>query len=142
MRRCAVTLVVLGVCTVSLLAWHSAAAQITKGKTRPAATKFLMRGINQPNCAGVAKLLKETPGDDKTWETIACHASCLNEMSFILMEDGRCPDAAWANGAKALREGSAALLAAAGKKDIEAARAAFKTLTEGCATCHNAHRKK
>lgn len=142
MRRATLTLMALALCTVGLLAWQSALAQIKKGKTRPAATKFLMRGINQPNCASLAKLLKETPSDDKTWETISCHAALLNEMSYVLMEDGRCPDATWANGAKTLREGSAALLAAAEKKDVEAARAAFKTLTAGCAACHKAHRSK
>jgi cytochrome c556 len=58
------------------------------------------------------------------------------------MDDGRCPDAVWAGAAKQLREGSASVVAAIEKKDIEAARAAFKTLTAACATCHNAHRAK
>lgn len=68
-----------------------ARAQKTKGKSRPAATKYLMRGIVRPNCAGLGKLLKEGPADDEAWDTIACHAACLNELSFALMDDGRWP---------------------------------------------------
>ena len=50
----------------------SASAQVKKGKTRPAATKYLMRGIMQPNCAGLGKLLKgDGPADDKAWDTAA-----------------------------------------------------------------------
>jgi hypothetical protein len=99
-----------------------------------------MRGINQPNCAGLAKLLKDGPADDKAWDTAACHASCLSEMGHLLMDDGRCPDAKWAGAAKSLREGSAAVVAAAEKKDVEAARTAFKTVLGACATCHKAHK--
>ena len=106
-------------------------AQKTKGKSRAAATQYLMRGIQQPNCKGLADLLKgDGPADDKTWDTAACHASCLNEMGHLLMDDGRCPDATWAGAAKSLREGSAGVLAAAEKKDLQAARAAFKSVTD------------
>lgn len=142
MGRTATALVVLAAFAVSLVMWEPAPAQITKGKKRPAATKYLMRGINQPNCAGLAKLLKEGPADDKAWDTAACHATCLNEMGHVLMDDGRCPDAVWAGAAKSLREGSAAVVAAAEKKDLEAAKTAFKSVTDSCAACHKAHRPK
>jgi cytochrome c556 len=60
-------------------------------------------------------------------------------MSFLLMDDGRCPDGTWATAAKTTwREGSAAILAAVGKKDLDAANAAFKTVTSACAACHKA----
>lgn len=121
----------------------SALAQKTKGKSRAAATKYLMRGIQQPNCKGLADLLKDSgPADDKAWETAACHASCLNEMSYLLMDDGRCPDGTWAGATKELREGSAAVLAATEKKDLDGAQAAFKTVTGACAACHKAHKGK
>ncbi|MCC6420612.1 MAG: cytochrome c [Gemmataceae bacterium] len=131
---------VLAAIAVSLVFWGTAPGQITKGKKRPAGTNYLMRGINLPNCAGLGKALKEAPASDKAWDTIACQASCLNEMSYVLMDDGRCPDATWAKATKALRDGSAAVVAAAQKKDVEAARAAFKTIAASCATCHKAHR--
>ena len=118
-------------------------AQVAKGKSRPAATRFLMRGISQAHCKSIADLLKDSgPGEDKAWETVACHASCLNELSFSLVQDGRCPDATWAGAAKALGDGTALVLGAAEKKDLEAARAAFKTVTDSCKSCHDAHRKK
>jgi len=122
-------------------ALETVSAQKTQGKTRPAATKYLMRGIVQPNCAGVGKLLKAGPANEKEWDTVACHASCLSEMSFALMDDGRCPDGVWASAAKTtLRECSDALLAAAKKQDLDAANAAFKELTTSCAACHKAHK--
>ena len=123
------------------LSLDSASAQKTKGKTRPAATKYLMRGIMGPNCSGLGKLLKDGPADDEAWDNAACHAACLNEMSFILMDDGRCPDGTWAKAAKTtLREGSAAVMAAIEKKDADAANAAFKMATSACADCHKAHK--
>ncbi len=121
---------------------NDAQAQKTKGKTRPAATKYLMRGVVRPSCASLGKLLKEGPADDKAWDTAACHAACLSEMSFALMDDGRCPDGVWAKAAtKNLREGSAAVLAAVEAKDLDAANAAFKTVTASCAACHKEHKK-
>ena len=122
----------------------TASAQKTKGKTRAAATKYLMRGIVRPSCAGIGGLLKDGgPKDDKTWDAIACHASCLNEMSYALMDDGRCPDGVWAKAAKTtLRECSASVLEAANKKDLEKTQAAFTALTKSCGACHKAHKGK
>lgn len=128
---------------LAMLGLTSAAwAQKTKGKTQPAETKYLMRGVNQPNCAGVGKLLKDGPADDKAWDTLACHAAILNEMSYVLMSDGRCPDGTWASAAKELRAGSAALLEAAEQKNVDAARTAFKQVTASCGACHTAHKPK
>lgn len=121
--------------------WASdVAAQKTKGKTRAASTKQLMKGIVQPNCAGCGGALKTGPADDAAWETLATQAAVLNELSYVLMDDGRCPDAVWAGAAKQLREGTTAVIEAVGKKDVEAARAAFKTATGSCAACHKAHK--
>jgi cytochrome c556 len=47
----------------------------------------------------------------------------------------------WAGAAKNLREGSAAVVEAAEKKDVAAARTAFKTVTDACVACHKAHRE-
>lgn len=120
----------------------TASAQIKKGKERAAETKYLMRGIVQPQCASLGGLLQgDGPADEKAWDTVACHAACLNEMSHALMDDGRCPDGVWAEAARTtLREGSAEVLAAAEKKDLEAASAGFKKLTQACAACHKAHK--
>jgi hypothetical protein len=124
-----------------LLVGSGAHAQKTKGKTRAADTKFLMRGINQLHCAALGKLLKDGPADDKAWETALCHASILNEMSYVLMDDGRCPDKVWAGAAKTLRECSSKVMDAAKAKNADDARNAFKVLTSACATCHKEHKK-
>ena len=139
-RYVAVTVLALGICWLSVSS-DSASAQKTKGKTRVASTKYLMRGIVKPNCASLGELLKAGPADDKAWDAAACHAACLNEMSHVLMDDGRCPDGVWATAAKTtLREGSAAVMAAVEAKDLEAANAAFKTVTSSCASCHKEHK--
>ncbi len=134
----AVTLACLG------LLFAPASAQIKKGKTRPAMTKQLMKGIMQPNCAALGKTLKGGgPSDDKGWALAAQQAACMNEMSYLLMQDGRCPDGVWANAAtKALRGGTVDLLAAIEKKDVAATNAAFGAATKACGACHDKHRPK
>jgi len=57
------------------------------------------------------------------------------------MDDGRCPDADWANAAKQLREGSAAVLAKSEAKDAAGAQEAFKAVTGSCGACHKVHKK-
>lgn len=128
----------LGVLAVS----HQGEAQVTKGKTRPAETKFLMRGGVQPHCKGCADLVNKGPADDKAWETLLCHASVLNELGHALMQDGRCPDKTWAEAAKTLQECSSKLVEAARAKNGDDAKTAFKGLTGACAACHKAHKGK
>jgi cytochrome c556 len=116
-------------------------AQKLKGKTRPAATKQLMKGILQPNAGSLGAALKDAgPADDKTWESAQTAAVVLNEAGYMLMDDGRCPDAVWESAAKTLQEGSAAAMAALEKKDLEGSRAAAKTLMGSCMACHKAHK--
>lgn len=119
----------------------TATAQVKKGKTRVLLTKQLMGGLVKPSCAGIGDGLKETPADDKAWEDLATKAALLNEASYILMDDGRCPDGDWANAAKTLREGSAAVLEKLDAKDAAGAQEAFKSMTQACAACHKAHKK-
>jgi len=115
-------------------------AQKTKGKTRAASTKLLMKGLVSANC-GAAK--KDLDAAEINWDDVTLHAALLNESGYILMDDGRCPDGEWAKSAKALQTTSAALLAAAEKKDAAAAKAAFADLTaQSCKVCHAAHKPK
>ncbi|MBM4071646.1 MAG: hypothetical protein FJ271_22355 [Planctomycetes bacterium] len=124
----------------ALVLSQTAEGQKTKGKTRPATTKHLMSGICFPNCGSLGKLLKDGPADDKGWTTAARNAALLNELSYILMDDGRCPDKDWANAAKTLRGCSAKVAEAVAAKDLDAARGAFKKMTEACSACHKAHK--
>lgn len=116
-------------------------AQIKKGKTRAASTKQLMAGLVKLHCAALGDALKQAPADDKAWDELATKAALLNESSYILMDDGRCPDAVWAGASKTLREASAELLAKLEAKDHTAAQAAFANVTKSCAECHKAHKK-
>ncbi|MBI3465429.1 MAG: hypothetical protein HY000_20595 [Planctomycetes bacterium] len=135
-----VTLGLLLVAAVMLCLPDSSAAQKAKGKTRPAMTKQLMKGIVNVNCGDLKKALEAEQAD---WDAITLKAALLNEAGYLLMEDGRCPDAEWAKAAKALQQHSAAVLVKAEAKDLPGAQAAFKELTGGsCAVCHKAHRPK
>ena len=137
-----IAVILAGLAVVGWFALQPAEAQKTKGKTRPAATKSLMKGIVLPNCAALGGLLKDKgPADDKAWDKATLHAVVLNEMSYVMMDDGRCPDGDWAGAAKTLRECSTKVLEATKAKNVEGAQAAFKGLTGACATCHKAHKK-
>ncbi len=127
---------------VSLLAFEfgTATAQKTKGKTRAASTKQLMKGFVSVNCGGLGKALK---AEEVNWDDVALKAALLNEASYVLMDDGRCPDGHWANAAKSIRAQSVAILAAAEAKNLDNANTAFKALTsQGCAACHKVHKGK
>ena len=112
------------VCSLAGIALFStdARAQKTKGKTRPALTKQLMKGIVAANCGELKKALD---ADLPNWEDISLRAAVLNEAGHFLMDDGRCPDGDWAKAAKALQTQSAAVLAAAEKMDAAAAKEAL-----------------
>ena len=134
------------VCTVAVavgvFVWMgSLQAQKLKGKSRPAPTKQLMKGILQPNAGSLGAALKDAgPADDKAWEAAQTAVVVLNEAGYMLMDDGRCPDAVWEGAAKTLRDGSAAALTALEQKDLEGSRAAAKTLMGACMACHKAHK--
>ncbi|MCC7376448.1 MAG: cytochrome c [Verrucomicrobiales bacterium] len=117
-------------------------AQVKQGKTRPAKTGQLMKGIVKPNCGDAKKLLDAGPSKDEDWTDLSLKAALLNEVSFSLMDDGRCPDGVWADSTtKMLREGSANLLKAAEAKDAAAAKTALGTVMKSCKTCHDEHKK-
>lgn len=141
LRLAGVFVLAAAVCSTVLML-EPVTAQVKKGKTRVAQTKYLMRGVVQSNCAGLGKLLKgDGPGDDKAWDTAACHASCLNEMGHSLMADGRCPDKTWKESCDTLKKCSEVVLKAVEAKDAAKASSAFKQLTTACASCHKAHKK-
>lgn len=132
---------VLALGVICLWLGHEVEAQKTKGKTRLAETRDLMKGLCQPHCSGLADLLKDPgPADAKAWRRVIQHASLLNEASYLLMDDGRCPDQEWASAVTVLRESSARVVDAANGKNGADARIAFSSLTTACARCHRAHK--
>jgi cytochrome c556 len=67
----------------------------------------------------------------------------MNEGSYLLMDDGRCPDGTWADAStKMMRQGSEEILKAIEAKDLAAAKTAFGTMTKSCKACHDAHKEK
>jgi cytochrome c556 len=113
-------------------------AQVKQGKARPAKTGALMKGIVKPHCTDLKKALDSTPATDEAWDAITTHAAILNEISYSLMEDGRCPDGVWADSTtKQLRAGSADLLKAAEAKDLAAAKKAFGSIGASCNKPHD-----
>lgn len=118
-------------------------AQVKKGKTRPMATAQLMKGTVKPQCEALKKGLDTPPTADEQWQDLLLHASLLNEASYTLMDDGRCPDGTWATAAsKTLRDGSAAVIKALEAKDAAAAKTAFGDMTKSCKGCHEVHKPK
>lgn len=134
----------LAVAAVALaLVGGVASAQVKKGKSRAAKTSQLMKCVTKPNCEAAKKALDAGPASDEAWEGLAANAAVLNELSYLLMDDGRCPDGVWAESAsKTLRQGSADLLAAAEAKDAAAAKTAFGNMTKSCKACHEKHKEK
>ena len=118
----------------------AATAQIHKGKSRLAITKQIMSGLVHPNHAAIDRLAKEPPADAKAWEALGTNAALLNEASYILMDDGRCPDAEWEKATQKLRTGSAAVLAKIQARDTAGVAIEFKAMTQACVACHAAHR--
>ena len=118
-------------------------AQVKKGKTRAMKTAQLMRCVTKPNCDALKKGLDAGPANEEAWDGLAANAAVLNEISYIVMDDGRCPDGVWADAAtKTLRQGSAEVLAAIEAKDVVAAKTAFGNMTKACKACHDKHREK
>lgn len=120
-----------------------AQAQVKQGKTRPLKTGQLMKALIKPNCDVLKKGLDTAPSSAEAWDSLAASAAVLNEASYILMDDGRCPDGVWADATtKALRTGSADVLKAIEAKDAAAAKAAFGAMTKSCGGCHDKHKEK
>jgi len=138
MKKCFSVVIVLAIACIFAV---SATAQVKQGKTRVLKTKQLMKGLVAANCGAVAEGLKAGPADEKAWDDLATKVALLNEASYTLMDDGRCPDATWADATTALRDGSAALLVKIEAKDAAGAQEALKTMTGSCAACHKAHKK-
>ena len=136
------SLKLVGTALVVGLVGISTMAAVKQGKTRILKTSQFMGGVIKPHCTAIKNALKEGPADDDAWEELAMHAAVLNEASYTLMADGRCPDKVWADSVKTqLAAGSEAVAKAAEAKDVEAAREGFKTLTASCKACHKAHKE-
>ncbi|MHC4993946.1 MAG: cytochrome c [Planctomycetota bacterium] len=126
-----------------LVTWGSSTLEAKQGKTRPMTIEQLMEGTVNPHCKALKKGLEAEPTSEKAWGALATNAALLNEASYSLMDDGRCPDKVWADAAtKTLRPHSDALLKALKSQDFASAKAAFGAMTKSCKACHDEHKKK
>ena len=134
---------ITGAVVIALVLIADGIANVKKGESRPLSTANWMKNVVKPHCSDLKKEIAAGPKTDDDWASLIEHAEILNETSYILMEDKRCPDKVWENSAsKTLRVGSAALLVAADAKNAEAVEKSFKKITESCAACHKVHKKK
>ena len=135
--------IVASILMMAVFTCGSMIAQVKQGKTRPLKTAQLMKGVMKPNCTQLKKGLDAGPDSDKAWAELAMNAALINEISYILMADGRCPDGTWAKAANGtLRECSSAILKAVNSKNLQEAKKAFSAMTKACSACHDVHRKK
>lgn len=118
-----------------------ASAQVKHGKTRPAKTSHLMKAGIKPNCDALKKAVESAPTDAKAWRALGGNAAMLNEISYALMDDGRCPDAKWADANQLLQTGSADMLKAIESQNHAALKTAFGTAMKSCKACHDAHKE-
>jgi cytochrome c556 len=102
----------------------------------------LMEGTVKPHCTALKNGLKAEPADEKAWKKLVTNAALLNEASYSLMEDGRCPDKVWAEATtKTLRPNSAALVTALKAKNFAKAKTVFGAMTKSCKACHDEHKE-
>ena len=135
---CAAVAIAIAVTTTGVVQ-----AQVKKGKVRAMKTAQWMKNVMKPQCEALKKGLDAGPASDDSWEALSVNAALLNEASYLLMDDGRCPDGVWADAAsKTLRQGSTDVLKAIKAKDVAAAKSAFSGITKACAACHEKHKEK
>ena len=82
----------VGAALVVAVVGGSVVAQVTQGKTRAMKTSHWMAGIMKTHSGALRKGLSSAPADDKAWEALEVSAGLMNEASYVLMADGRCPD--------------------------------------------------
>lgn len=111
-----------------------------KGKSRPLTTSQLMAGLVKPQFGALKTALEKGPKTDDEWKAVATSAALLNESAYVMMEDGRCPDASWKEGACILQEASRDAVKQIEAKDVEGALKAVNGILQSCKTCHAKHK--
>jgi hypothetical protein len=113
------------------------------GDSRPLKTSTVMKFVTKPHCDALKKIFEKGPKTSEDWDALIEHSEVLSEVSFILMEDGRCPDYVWEGAAtQTLRNCAKAIIAASERRNVVVAQGAFEKLTESCTSCHDAHKEK
>ena len=115
-----------------------------KGKVRPLTTAQLMSGLVKPQLVAVQGHVAEekAPESDEDWTALTTSIALMNESSYIMMADDRCPDKIWADACEVLRKATEAGLQSAAQKDAAGVRESLAGITASCKACHAEHKYK
>jgi hypothetical protein len=136
-----------GIIALTGLALTLSSSQVTaqkKGKSRPLTTAQLMSGLVKPQLVAVQGHAggEKTPEGEDGWKSLTTSIALLNESSYTMMEDDRCPDKIWADACQILRKATASGLQAAAKKDAAGVRESIAGITASCKACHTEFKYK
>lgn len=136
-----------GIITLAGLAFTLTTDQVTaqkKGKSRPMTTAQLMSGLVKPQLVSVQGHVAEdkTPEGEDGWKALTTSLALLNESSYTMMEDDRCPDKIWADACEILRKATETGLQQAAKKNAAGVRESIAGITASCKACHTEHKYK
>ncbi|MHC4876494.1 MAG: hypothetical protein ACYTGL_08340 [Planctomycetota bacterium] len=107
-----------------------------KGKTRPLTTSQMMAGLIKPQLTTLKETLEAGPKDDDAWKAVATSAALLNESSYLMMDDGRCPDKTWSDACIMLKDATIDILKQVDARNGKAALAGVDGVIASCKHCH------
>lgn len=136
-----------GIIALSGLAFTLLSSPVTaqkKGKSRPLTTAQLMSGLVKPQLGAIQGHVadEKTPESEDGWKALTTSIALLNESSYTMMEDDRCPDKIWADACEILRNATAAGLKSAAQKDAAGVRESIVGITASCKACHTEFKYK
>lgn len=136
-----------GIIALAGLAFTLSSSQVTaqkKGESRPMTTAQLMSGLVKPQLGSIKGHVddEKTPKGEDGWKSLTTSIALLNEASFTMMEDDRCPDKVWADACQVLRKATEKGLHSAVKKDAAGVRESITGILASCKACHTEHKYK
>ena len=100
-----------------------------------------MEYISEPVYQSLEASLKEQPKDKRAWGEVKSGALILAETAGLVAQRGdNSKDADWQSSSLAVHQEGKKLYQAARAKDYESAKMHFKSMTAGCASCHEKYR--
>jgi len=138
---------VAGIIAVSGLAFTMLSSPVTaqkKGQSRPMTTAQLMSGLVKPQLVAVQGHVadEKAPEGEDGWKALTTSIALLNESSYTMMDDDRCPDKIWADACQVLRKATESGLKSAAKQDAAGVREALAGIGASCKACHAEHKYK
>ncbi len=136
-----------GIIALSGFAFTLLSSQVTaqkKGKSRPMTTAQLMSGLVKPQLVAIQGHVadEKAPEGEDGWKSLTTSLALLNESSYTMMEDDRCPDKIWADACDTLRKATEAGLKSAAKNDAAGVRESIAGIGASCKACHAEHKYK